>query len=556
MAAVALYIVVSTVWWTVLAFNPVPFWDQWNIIRIVLGLSTPDTWWLIWTQHNDHRLVIPALITLLDFRFFRGTGALEITLMLAMQAISALLLIRLALDRLARVAAPAFWRVFAAALVPALVFSALQMENLAWPLQTCFIGLWFFSIVAFYALARSIERGGAGWIAVGGVAAISSFLCLAGGIGTMAVFLAGLIAGRQSWRRILPVAIAFAAATAIFFYRYRWDQIDLASLLPVLVPYIADFLGNAAGAPNLDERLSMREPIPDVIPVLGALGIVLVTLALALWLRDRRRDGSVIALMAVVALGLSQAILAGLGRYSLGVKQAMSSRYITPTLFFWAGLLTLLLSYALRSGAPLRYRLAVSALAFLLVAHLAWQQWPMGEMFQVRARHLELAADSLRVGVRDDPVLSYIHEEPQTVLGMAPALQSNRESVFADKWYSVIGRRLDQVMAVDAATVCPGAIESEVVLPGGARVSGWVGDADGSDAPDRIVLTDGTGVIIGLGSPGFQYQTAEAPPLAAHGGNGWEGYARPAAGVTAYAVSASGSGACRLDGTVDTARLP
>ena len=248
--AQALYIVPTTIYWTLQSIHSIPYWDAWETI-FFLKSERPLTLGWLWSQHNEHRILIPKLISLIDYRLFRGCGYFDIAVIWLLQIGSALLMTSLCFDIVGRGATMRPWRILVCGLVVCLAFSAAQMENFYWPVQTNVAGVIFFSILAFFCLKHSMETSRPlVWVASGATAAIASELCLSSGVITVIIVAFGcLIArGRPRVRFLVVVALlAFAAAYLIGYHTPSQHSGPLKALHhPVLIfQYFFVFLGNA-----------------------------------------------------------------------------------------------------------------------------------------------------------------------------------------------------------------------------------------------------------------------------------------------------------------------
>src|SRR3984893_16021802 len=132
------YIFVSTVRMIVQCWTAVPYADQWD--ELILGAdkffnggtARVETARWVFSQHNEHRIAIPRLIFAAD-RFLSGMdNRFNLFVMLASQATLAALMILIALRATGRRISETIW---VAAVVSALLFSAMQWENLLWGFQ-------------------------------------------------------------------------------------------------------------------------------------------------------------------------------------------------------------------------------------------------------------------------------------------------------------------------------------------------------------------------------------------------------------------------------------
>ena len=577
--AQALYIVPTTIYWTLRSIHPIPFWDSWRIVKF-LELGQPVTLSWLWSQDNEHRILIPRLITLIDYRFFRGCGYFDIALIWLMQIGSVLLITSLSFDVIGHSRAMRPWRILISGLIVCLAFASAQMENFYWAIQTDLVGMLFFSILAFFCLKQSTESHyPSAWIAGGALAAIASALCLASGMITILIFAAlCCIAGARRRSRFVVVLFLVAFSTAYFhgYYNPNKHGSPTEALLHhrlLVIQYVFVYLGNVFRTPG-------TSGMPDsmVSAIVGSWGLALFVLAVLFvpsgraqktttppegiacdlvderHLSDSTRPAS-IALFSVAAVAIGQSILTALGRYGLGLYQAFSNRYVTPVSFFWIAVIVLVLALVLPERRnSTRPSAAMCILILLMVAQLSLQESSLGQFSAGRFLVLERAANALRVGVLDESAFKEVYKWPDTIVAARPFLLQHRLSIFSDNRYSMLGRQINDVASVSPTGACLGYFDNATHLgvEGGAKVNGWAWSNQEKAGPSQILLTDEAGTVVGLATGGLDRpDVVAAVPAVVSAGVGWEGYSKEARAVSAYALIDHGSRACRLTGVFD-----
>jgi hypothetical protein len=355
-----------------------PYWDEWHFVSLLeRWRSSTLTCGEIWLPHNEHRPVLSKLI----FLAVAAPSDWNETLELLANFGIGLATLALLVWQVVRTLPKQRWVV---PIVSLMVCSLAQAENWLWGMQSMF----FLAILAaaggFVTLARWQGR----WrmLALAAAAGVLMTFSFALGVVYWPIGAAVLVAAhpwrsrRTRWGLALWSALA-AIVLAAFFHGY--SRVDSAAWLSGLgtdpasyAHYVLNFLG---GTLIRSERAVMA----------GAAGI-------ALWLAAgaalaRRRLVSLTAILpflALSALAVGAALIAGLGRQQFGVGQALASRYVTLSYPFWLTIVVFLA--ALAAPTPKRHRrvsVAATVAVVLLTAQLVLSA-VAGGMYGYRGRYL------------------------------------------------------------------------------------------------------------------------------------------------------------------------
>jgi hypothetical protein len=534
--------------------TPLPYLDQWDIVREVQawddGSYETETWW---SQHDEHRPVVPRLFFYADFWFFGGRNVsnyVEIFLfhgvLVAIVASSAWGLVRRRADRL-------FTGAVILSAVVALGFSIVQVENF---------------IHAFQVLAM-----------LGFMAAVAAFGCLA------------LAKGRRPLARYALVLAAILLTTVSQFsfangmlawpvllvmaWRLRLGRPALAAILATGGLLVALHYASYTPIPGRSPADALEHPVRLVIfwfrvigspfipvlqeeasTVLGAAGLAAYGLLLY---RDIRLPSSAISratalLHGLMAFSVLSAAAVAAGRSPLGLFWAEAPRYAQGPLLFWAALFALGWLALERGVPPLAWQTAglAGGFALALVAALTPDEAmpPWDNLFG----SFDQAEDSLYTGVLDRDVLALLFPYERTAeLGpLVDYLRENEYSVFRDgNADNLVGRPLDEV-APRRETRCQGQFDAtlpvkNVGLPG-SLVAGWAWDPREEERPPRVVIVDREGTIIGQATAATVRTDVRIALEITTDEVGWAGYARATPDAArAFALLEDGS-ACLLNG--------
>lgn len=529
-------------WVIVESYSPVPyadFWGQLAFIERAYGgdLRLSD----FWAQANEHRIFLPRIQFLTDYRLFDGTyvflfSAIAISCLLLAATFAAVAWLEMR-DRLLA------WGTFCVSAIATM--SPVGRENLWWAFQVQFVQVFLLASLAILAVVVAARRTSSHqrplWIAASSVAAVAATYSMANGL-VVWPLVVGLAVGLRLGRRAIAALGLVGALTVL---SYLWDmEVDTkgslsepAGVLAYTFVYVGSILRDLGSA--------------TAAGVLGGLGIAL--LALLGVLAWKRRAAAPIAMPFGVGVGLFvllSALQTAVGRVEeLGVSQALSSRYTIASFTFWLALLVGFLT-------PLRerFRGAAPRAAPALLAGAAAVGLVIGA--------IGLPSDTyLRTEVvgKKTTVLGYLVgvDDPSGTLTGGPS-----GAIVADafRWMEenelgpwVPGGLADsmefELPHAQGLPRCLGTVEWVEPVGGGFRLRGWLAAPGGEETSPNVALLDGRARPAGRGLVG-----THRPDVEATTGSEWSGvvaYARgdpPRPFVLVLLDGDRQSAVCRLEG--------
>src|SRR6185312_8701120 len=131
--------------------------------------------------------------------------------------------------------------------------------------------------------------------------------------------------------------------------------------------------------------------------------------------RQRERTGKLELLLFIeIAFLLTTSVVTALGRVTLGVGQASSSRYQTPAMLFWASLASLLMSWFNRRGS-VRLLMAARLLILAVVLLSALSMGPIYTANEARTRQLGKACEVVSSGRLEPGVTDKLLDRPDVL---------------------------------------------------------------------------------------------------------------------------------------------
>ncbi len=554
-------ITASSLQFVIDTYVPIPFLDEWDMIInwIHKQHEAGSVFVTLFDQHNEHRFAIPRLLFIADFTLLDGKGILNLVGVWVVQALHALvlwwLIVRaLSMTRWARIAT--------AGVLLALLFSAMQLDNLAVGFQVQFVGVFFFATLFVWCLLSRVRsrRRADGRLLVGILLAMVATFTMANGLLTWIV---GLLIGlreRWSWRNLALFALVAVATFWFYFTDFylshaqraiHWNPLDMFQFPWPLFQYTALYLGHAL-SPN-DYNLAMT---------LGGIGSVTALGLLAVFLFDSN-DAYFTSLAArtltvVTIFILGTAILTSLGRSGLGLTQATEDRYVTPAIIFWITLAASLAS--LRPPNPvlaglLRYG-AFFVVATNLLVVLSHQAGYLKANAHLKNTRLA-AVSALLADVYDKQILSILYPRLHQLTKNNEVLANRKLSFHSLNWAALPGKNLTKDFDLPLSPHCHGYLDQAQLVESdknGYQLRGWAVDKATTKAADIVVLATEGHSVVGIAFAGRpRADVRQHYPNAID--SGWFGHAKvkPGQTIKAYALVNDNRSICLLRGNFSRA---
>ncbi|MQT11973.1 hypothetical protein [Segnochrobactrum spirostomi] len=467
-----------------------PLLDQWD----QPGLAQFDFAHLV-AQHNEHRILFPRLIFAADAAWFGGRNVLNYLTILACVATSFLILLVTA--RRAGLNGP--WLLWAAGVLLALSAWPIQIENFAWGFQTQFVGVFTAGLAAIVAICLP-GGGAAGAIAAMLLSAVAVYTMASGAAVPVVVLLLAIACGRPRGQ-VVAVGLWGVALVGLYLVGYasppQHSSFGDAGHHPLA---IAGHILTQLGAPFGDVVSAImkigRPAAAMVVGLAGAVAFAGVGWTIVRAVRDEPRARARLALVGMMGFLLLASGLIAVGRVRFGLDQAFSSRYATPVLLFWMGLVLAI------ATAGKRARIACAVASVIVIALiLRFEGRYVGIAKTWVAQH-DMATPAFLSGVADAALLRATYPNPARPLQRRAELLADRLSVFSEDWARWIGTPLADHAAIGPADRCAGTFRFAAPLPvaGGEswRAEGTLAARD-QTASGRIVLVDGAKRVVGYG---------------------------------------------------------
>ncbi|MEM6538166.1 MAG: hypothetical protein AAF668_10610 [Pseudomonadota bacterium] len=539
---ISAYVAITTIGVVIFTHSDLLYWDQWERV------TTQQLIDRIFHQHNEHRLFFPSLFFIADTGLFGGRNwflnASSVSIQLAH---SALLTIIIAKAKMPKWVIASF-----GGLALAATLSAAQIVNLTWGFQVQFVLVFLTGSSAFWLATDPRER----IFATAAMMSISAF-SLSAGVMTLAITPFAAFAAGRSMRFIGILSVWGMVMGGLFFWGYaspaHHEYASITDDFLAIVQFAAIYLGapiaggliDAVGIVRTSEGMKAFAGVVggSALVLYGALSIFLLTrLVRRQWLDRVTTTFACIAGMIVLA-----AFATGVGRAVMSIDIAFSSRYATPSMLFWVGLVGLL--FSLVGQRKLQELIAFGAVFIAIAA--ASQDGHGRRLAFDRHDRLNNAYAALLSGVDDDAVLQNAYSSTATVKQQADLLREKSIGIFGMDIAAWRGQQLARHALLADEAECLGHVDQVQTLAGGALVAdGWAWDVAARKGVETIFITDADNTIIGFGKRTTRRRDVEkAIASVLDVRTGWTAFSNStdALGGNAYALLKNGR-ACGLIG--------
>ena len=327
----------------------VPAWDQWNLVPLMDKFYQGTlTFQDLWSQHGEHRIFFPRIVMLLLARFsgWNTTYELAFSILLAMVIFFVLVYQIRITERLLQIRLN--W------LIPVLsimVFSLNQVQNWLWGFQlTEFMSV--LAVLAGFILLQAPDD----WVKYSAAILLGVIASYSFGNGLLYWFIGLFILLVLTFdnRRLMISRVAIwvvAAGLTILWYTYDYHTPNLSLLAfekPLeFIEYVLVFLGMPVTITSFDCAVGGLNCEQVTFAAIVASLSGLISFGYVTWsLRRRVERKTLTPYMAMTLYAILSALEIGFARISFFRTQAMSSRYVTISSFFWIALIVLLLVWA------------------------------------------------------------------------------------------------------------------------------------------------------------------------------------------------------------------
>lgn len=480
-------------------FSPIPFWDMWNGYLEFYTHILNGEYKYIFLQHNEHRIVLTKLLFLIDLGVFGGKSyfllIINLILMLLIVWQFFKFIDKLFIDK------NLYYRNLIKLFILILLFSWTQHENITWGFQSQFYLAYLVPFFSFYLMAIFKETNQNKYFYYSCILAALSSYTMANGILTSLLIVIMTFLFRLDKIKIFIAIIICIVNYIIFFNDYQ--SIDRqGNVLEYLINSPIDFLlyiFTYLGSPFF-------YLFKHNIQVSEIFGFILVMCMIFIIIKYFKRILLNYFLIAIIIQQIYiflTALVTASGRFSFGIEQAISSRYTTPVLIFWA-ILFILLFYFFNQQ---KFFLSKSKYFIILIISLFFTFYQFTSLKNENGMKLErkLGALAIAMNIKDTKAIQRVCPSVDLCIEIANLASKYKISVFNDDMFGNTLSSLGKETKEFSLSRSFGYIDNvQELTTNNYKIDGWF--YDNKKNCDKLILVNNKNQVLGYAIHGYERQ--------------------------------------------------
>jgi len=511
---------------TISSYTNVPIMDEWDA-RVRLT-QNPNVVSFLWDQHNEHRIILTKILSLLTYYFFSG----QIWPMVVINYLLAfIILIQLYF------LAPQNWRsgtwikrLILSLCLFLLVFNPIQIDNFIGGIQAQEFLVIIFPLACFHQVAKYVGNDVTSHrqlhlAIILGIIAIGT---MANGVLTLGLAFITLCFLGQINRSTALLGAVGLVNVLVYFYRFQQPNGHSSPLETFIQhPFFSiKFVALYLSSPIYSVYTANNFFIAGIF-VLLLLSVFCWSLLRLYRIKTSIKENIELFTLAIMMLFLILTMfITSLGRYNFGVASAAGFRYTTNTFVVWSITLLMILHLAELQSKQVLVTLSVLSLVFFFLTIPFMNKLAID--YKKIAFNQRLGEIAIKMEVPDESALVKIYPWPDRLRML--------KETYLDGSKFIIGRQdFDRaieewrIVSTKLPTKCTGHVDTVTLIPGTrfVRIEGWFFNPSFNVQQSTLLIRSGKGRIIGFGVNGSQRVDVSS----IYGGKGmWSGF-------TAYSES-------------------
>lgn len=480
------------------AYSPVPFWDMWDGYLGFYDQLSEGNWSVWWSQHNEHRIVLSRILFWIDFEIFRGQVWFLIVINYMLASTTCWL----------------FWQCcklldisnekWTVSIIVIATFSWVQYQNFTWGFQSQFFLAQILPLAALVEISKATynPKRHLHHYTLALLFAILSVGSMANGVLALPLLTAYYAVYHRHRKVCLCILMLVTAISWLsYFFNYTSPGHHGSMFLAItdapleIIHYIFLYFGSPVYYFSGANRFSLW--------IASLAGIVFVISYIILFAKAfslNRVTPIVLSLnLFILYIGGTALGTAG-GRIVFGVEQALASRYTTPALMAWIGLL-LLFIYQICNHHKLKLHLS----SVMLVIGLLMLPAQSTALFpeQVDVSDQLLSGLAITLNVQDRKQINKIAPSVERAIELSAIAKEKKLSIFSaspiNLAHEIFGKTLNH--ETKDYRVCDVRLEEIVPITADdnfIRVSGWISELNVNGTFNHAYIVDGNRLVVGF----------------------------------------------------------
>jgi len=487
-------------------YSPVPYWDMWDGYLNFFTQAVNGNFQVWFSQHNEHRMIFSKILFYIDLHCFGGQSIFLLIINFLFLSLTAILMAYIVKDIFKSQKEDfrdlqtilQFFSII-------MLFSWIQAGNITWAFQSGFFAANFFPLLSFYLLVKSADKeNNFIFILSITIGTISAGTMVNGVMALPILFVLSLLL-KQNFKKSIFILVVSLVVLYLYFHNYHsvsghgsiYDT--LTNRPKVFFEYMFANLG------GIYYYISGRGIISGKGSILLSqiTGIILLISSLFFtYLVFIKRDVNkfyLVALSYFVYYGGTAFATAG-GRSIFGIKQAFSSRYMTPSLIAWTLLFILYLNY-FRNNKKISKIIVFISLA-ISVALILLQLTGVVVFRDTSENKFDkkIAALSIEMGIRDKQYIEKIYPYIDRVMIISKEAIKKNISIFGNDGIKDVSLKIAKKIDAIPKGNLIGSLDGATFLKednNALRISGWVFDNKLKNIPNKLFVVNEDKEIIG-----------------------------------------------------------
>ena len=373
-------------------FSVMPVFDTLGIVKVMDREMYPIPMWkYILQEHNEHRIFLTKAVILFDYYFLEGQKILPRFTIFLFNALCFLIFLK-------AFRTPRRHGIYLCiCCIVALFWGLFQLRNFDSMFQLQFFVVNFGASITFFNYSRWKFESTNNWWFVSclGFAALTAF-SMGNGLLVPIVLTIAAVLLKSKLRNILLLGLFSILIWLLYFRGYTPPEshpIDFQGFRSILdlLTYVVFFIGNI---------FKLNFPNHMDVWFFGVIGTAIGGILLVrTFFFSKFQSRNTLFYSLIIAFVFASVLAAGMARLGEGPSQAMTGRYASTAVLFWAALISYLFDSSLMNKKA--FKLGSYTLAFLLLMVATKKQFDTLEYTKEEGTRRRLADISLIAGFMD-----------------------------------------------------------------------------------------------------------------------------------------------------------